>query len=100
MRTHATPNLLANDPTLGGIKKPTSPHISIVEFPRGKMIVYMKDGRIITAPVSMFPPIERLALAQRKKYHIVGNIGLMFDDAQTVYHISNILGGKENYEGM
>ena len=56
MRTHATLNLLANDPTLGGIKKPTSPHISIVEFPRGKMIVYMKDGRIITAPVSMFLP--------------------------------------------
>ena len=47
------------------------PIIKKVNFDhRGKISVYLDDGRIIIAPLKLYPSIARLTSAQRKKYTI------------------------------
>ena len=63
---------------------------------RGKIIVYLNDGRAIILPIANFPSIKRLTIEQRKKWYLFGN-GFSFDDCNEVYHIEQILGNFEAY---
>jgi len=63
---------------------------------RGKMTVYLEDGRSIIVPLSNFPSIKKLSIAQRKKWFRFGN-GFSFDDSNEVFHIEQILGNVNNY---
>jgi len=63
---------------------------------RGKMIVFLNDGRSIIVPVSKFPSIKKLSHSQRLKWYIFGN-GFSFDDSNEVFHIEQILGNFQKY---
>ena len=73
------------------------PRIKEVSFPaRGKMQILLQDGRIIVVAVSKFPSVQKLGMAQRKKWYLIGN-GFSFDDCSEVIHIEQILGNFANY---
>jgi hypothetical protein len=67
------------------------PKITKIDINNTNIIVYMQDGRIITAPLLNFPSIKRLTPEQRKHWYLFGN-GFSFDDCNEVFHIEQILG--------
>jgi len=62
---------------------------------RGRMSIYLQDGRIITVPVSSFPSIKKLKEYDRKQYQIIDDELFTFDKTNEIFHIEQIL-GKEN----
>ena len=73
-----------------------SPEITRVSFRKpGAITLYLQDGRILSAPISGFPGIEKLSTNQRKRYHIANRSILMFRDDDEVYHIQDFLGTYE-----
>ncbi len=75
----------------------STPQIQKIAFHiRGKISVYLTDGRIIITPLSHFPSIKKLSVKQRQKWYLFGN-GLSFDNSTEVYHIEQILGNYNEY---
>lgn len=73
------------------------PKIKKVSFQiRGKISIYLEDGRSVIVPVSNFPSIKKLTTTQRLKWYLFGN-GFSFDDCNEVYHIEQILGNFNEY---
>ena len=70
----------------------TLPLIKKILFPTGKIELQLADGRIITLPINKFPEIEKLTKAQRLKHKTLAGMGIMFDDCDTVFHVSDFLG--------
>jgi hypothetical protein len=68
------------------------PELKSVTFSVGKIQLHFKDGRELILPVAKYPPIAKLSLAQRRKHKILGGMGIMFDDTDYVYHVSDFLG--------
>lgn len=68
------------------------PVIKSVEFPKDKLRVILTDGRILLLPLKNFPEIGKLKPAQKRKHKILAGTGLMFDDLDVVFHISDFLG--------
>jgi hypothetical protein len=63
---------------------------------KGKISVFLDDGRIIILPIAKFPSIKKLSIAQRKKWYLFGN-GFSFEDCDEVFHIEQILGNYQKY---
>lgn len=64
---------------------------------KGKMSLYLKDGRIILCPLKYFPSIKKLPLKDREQYTIVNNQIIMFHKSSFVYHIQDFLGKEQEY---
>lgn len=73
-----------NDTTLG-IKK-----LDINEK-RGKMAVYLTDGREVIVPLSMFPEIKKLRKLQREDYMIMDQQFFSFEAISKIFSIKDIL---------
>ena len=58
---------------------------------RGFMAFYLTDGREIVVPVSMFPEIKKLSLAQRADYLIMDDQYFTFDAISKIYSVKDIL---------
>ena len=58
---------------------------------RGMMIVYLTDGRVVMVPVSMFPDIKRLSLAQREDYMIMDDQYFSFEAMSKIYSVKDVL---------
>lgn len=69
-----------------------SPIIKSVRFPKEKIVLQLADGREVTLPVNKFPEIENLTPIQKRRHKLLAGTGLMFDDLDTVFHISDFLG--------
>lgn len=75
-----------------------SPAIDRIAFKhRGKLNIYLQDGRIIIIPLSLFPSIKKLSETQRKKYHIADGQIIIFNDCDEVFHIEQFLGSEQEY---
>ena len=68
------------------------PKIKKLKFPKGKIEVYLEDGRIIVSPLKYFPSIKKLSVDQRKKWGILDGIGFDFEDCDELFHLYQILG--------
>jgi Protein of unknown function (DUF2442) len=77
----------------------TRAYIETVKFPRGRMEVYFQDGRILTIPISQFPFLQKLTLAQRRRCGFLAGDGIMWDDTTVVLHVSDLL-GRDNTHGL
>jgi hypothetical protein len=55
------------------------------------MAFYLTDGRIVIVPVSMFPEIKRLSLAQREDYMIMDDQYFSFDAISKIYSVKDIM---------
>ncbi len=70
----------------------TAPIIKSVRFLKGKIILHLQDGRTVIIPENRFPEIERLTPQQKRRHKTLAGMGLMFDDSDTVFHVSDFLG--------
>ena len=68
------------------------PKIDKVKFPVGKIKLVMNDGRIILCPIDNFPEIQKLSISERKNYSNLAGFGIMFENSDEIYHISDFLG--------
>ena len=68
------------------------PLIKAVSFPEGKIALELKDGRTVTVPVNKFPEIEKLTASQKRNHKTLAGLGLMFDDFDMLFHISDFIG--------
>ena len=68
------------------------PQIKAIRFPKGKIELHLADGRVLILPLSKFPEIERLSPSQKRKHKLLAGTGIMFDDLDTVFHVSDFLG--------
>ena len=64
---------------------------------RGKMSIYLQDGRIIVVPVASFPSIKKLKEMDRKCYQIIDNELFTFDKTNEVFHVEQVLGKESCY---
>jgi len=75
-----------------------SPVIDKIRFEyRGKMSIYLDDGRVIIIPLTLFPSIRKLNDLQRKKYHISDGQIILFRDSDEVFHIEQFIGSEPDY---
>ena len=58
---------------------------------RGTMAVYLTDGRIVLVPISMFPDIKRLTMAQREDYMIMDDQYFSFEALSRIYSVKDLL---------
>ena len=59
---------------------------------RGKMAVYLTDGREVIVPVGLFPEIKRLSESQREDYMILDGQFFSFEAISRIFSIKDILG--------
>lgn len=58
---------------------------------RGKMSVYLTDGREVIVPVGLFPEIKKLSKHQREDYMILDGQFFSFEAISKIYSIKDIL---------
>ena len=58
---------------------------------RGYMAVFLTDGRMVLVPVSMFPDIKRLPLAEREDYMIIDDQYFSFEALSKIYSVKDVL---------
>lgn len=58
---------------------------------RGKMMVYLTDGRQILIPLSFFPDIKKMSLKNRSKWIILDDQFFTFEHLSKVYSIEDIM---------
>lgn len=58
---------------------------------RGKMTVYLTDGREIIFPLSFFPDIKRLPLKKREGWMILDDQFFTFEGVSKVYSVMDLL---------
>ncbi|MDE6479422.1 MAG: hypothetical protein K2L45_04055 [Muribaculaceae bacterium] len=58
---------------------------------RGKMAVYLTDGREVLVPVGLFPEIKRLSKLQREDYMILDGQFFSFEAISKIFSIKDIL---------
>ncbi|MCX6154522.1 MAG: hypothetical protein NT007_10210 [Candidatus Kapabacteria bacterium] len=74
------------------------PAIKKLDFSsKGKMAVYLNDGRIIYIPIKFFPSIKNLDLKKRTKWYVLNGDMFSFDDCKEVFHIEQVLGKEKDY---
>ena len=59
---------------------------------RGKMAVYLTDGREVIVPVGLFPETKRLSKSQREDYMILDGQFFSFEAISRIFSIKDILG--------
>ena len=74
------------------------PNIKKITFEqRGKMSIYLLDGRTVIVPVASFPSIKKLKESDRKHYTIIDNQLFTFDKSNEVFHLEQVLGRENEY---
>ena len=58
---------------------------------RGKMAVYLTDGREVLVPVGLFPEIKRLSSAQREDWMVLDDQFFTFDAISKIYSVKDVL---------
>ena len=58
---------------------------------RGKMAVYLTDGREVIVPVSMFKDISAMPLKERNKWYILDDQYFTFENMSRVYSVKDVL---------
>ncbi|OFY66555.1 MAG: hypothetical protein A3H98_00245 [Bacteroidetes bacterium RIFCSPLOWO2_02_FULL_36_8] len=76
-----------------------NPKIEKMKFSKGQIQIVMNDRRVIFCPLDSFPGIKKLSLKERKKYSNLAGFGIMFENSDEVYHLSDFL-GLHNTQGL
>lgn len=58
---------------------------------RGKMAVYLTDGREVIVPVSMFRDIYAMPVKERNKWYILDDQYFTFENMGRVYSVTDVL---------
>ena len=58
---------------------------------RGKMAVYLTDGREVLVPISLFPDIKRMSSAQREDWMVLDDQFFTFDATSRIYSVKDVL---------
>lgn len=58
---------------------------------RGKMLVYLTDGRQVIVPLSFFPDIKRLSLKDRSDWMILDDQFFTFSHLSRIYSIEDVM---------
>ena len=58
---------------------------------RGKMAVYLTDGREVLVPISLFPDIKRMNSAQREDWMVLDDQFFTFDSTSRIYSVKDVL---------
>ena len=58
---------------------------------RGKMLVYLTDGRQVIVPLSFFPDIKKLTLKERSSWIILDDQFFTFAKLSKVYSIEEVM---------
>lgn len=58
---------------------------------RGKMIVYLTDGREVIVPLSMFPEIKKLPMSERNEWMVLDDQFFTFEHLSDVYSVKDIM---------
>ena len=59
--------------------------------PRGKMVVYLTDGREVVVPLSFFPDIKKLPMKQRQEWMVLDDQFFTFANLSKVYSLADVL---------
>lgn len=62
---------------------------------RGKMAVYLTDGREVIVPVSIFKDISAMPIKERNKWYILDDQYFTFENMGRVYSITDIIGHSD-----
>lgn len=58
---------------------------------RGKMTVFLSDGREMTVPLSLFPDIKHLSKKQREDYMIIDDQYVSFEAMSKDYSVKDFM---------
>lgn len=58
---------------------------------RGKMAVYLSDGREVIVPVSKFKDISAMSIKERNKWFVLDDQYFTFENMGRVYSVTDVL---------
>lgn len=58
---------------------------------KGKILAYLTDGREVAVPVSWFPDIKKMPIAQREQWMILDDQFFTFSNMSKIYSVSDLL---------
>ncbi len=58
---------------------------------RGKMVVFLTDGREVVVPLSLFPDIKHLSLKERGEWMVLDEQFFTFKHLSRVYSIEDLM---------
>lgn len=64
----------------------------------GKIIIKLKDGRVLITPLKYFPEIKNLSIEKRKKHTIVDDRTTLFFYSNSVYHLEDFIGLENKWQ--
>ncbi len=57
----------------------------------GKILAYLTDGREVAVPISWFPDIKKMPIAQREQWMILDDQFFTFSNMSKIYSVSDLL---------
>ena len=70
--------------------------VAQVRFPRGRLEIELKDGRIISAPLSWFPRLEHASPEQRAKWELsAAGLGIHWPEIDEDLSVEGLLRGQK-----
>ena len=60
-----------------------------------KIGIELKDGRELYVPLTAFPELAALSMEQLKQYSIVNERTILFEHADSIYHLEDFFGLEE-----
>jgi len=58
---------------------------------RGKMAVYLTDGREVIVPLTMFPDIKNLPMKKRQEWMVLDDQFFTFEHLSNVYSVKDVM---------
>lgn len=58
---------------------------------RGKMVVYLTDGREVIVPLSLFPEIRKLPMSKRNEWMVLDDQFFTFEHLSDIYSVKDVL---------
>lgn len=60
-----------------------------------KIGIQLNDGRELYVPLRAYPELQSLSLEQLKKYSIINQRTILFEHADSIYHLEDFFGLEE-----
>ena len=76
-----------------GVHPPPTARAETVSFTANELVVHLKDGRVVSAPLDALPRLRDATAAQRARWELIGRgIGIHWTELDENVSVASLLG--------